>query len=142
MIRSVEPKDVNQIVKLEDLIFTDESPNDPSVTTITDCCENCRGFVYEDEEILGYILYTGCTDFYVNSLGVIEKARGRKIGEQLLRTLINFLDPCNLFLHVKTNNVAAIKLYEKLGFELLKTTPLRFKTIDGFLYRKKIIHDF
>lgn len=57
----------------------------------------------------------------LTKMGVLEKARGRKVGEALLRAAIararNIEGADTLFLLTNKKSAAAIHLYEKLGFE-------------------------
>ncbi len=60
----------------------------------------------------------GC--FELTKMGVLDSARGRKIGEALLTAAIaraRTLDANTLFLLTNTKSAAAIHLYEKLGWQ-------------------------
>ena len=57
--------------------------------------------------------------FELTKMGVLEKARGRKAGELLLETALARASAMNvetLYLLTNAKCVAAIRLYEKLGF--------------------------
>lgn len=57
--------------------------------------------------------------FELTKMGVLERARGRKAGELLLTTALaraSTMDVDSLYLLTNSKCVAAIKLYEKLGF--------------------------
>jgi len=58
--------------------------------------------------------------FELTKMGVLERARGRKAGELLLSAALErakSMEIDTLFLLTNAKCVAAIKLYEKLGFE-------------------------
>ena len=61
--------------------------------------------------------------FYISTLGVINEFRNRGIAQQLLERVMKLTegDPKIklIYLHVIDYNIAARKLYEKIGFELL-----------------------
>lgn len=63
---------------------------------------------------------TGPRQYELTKMGVLEKARGHKAGEILLKYVINYVRENDLGLcYLLTNSkcVAAIKLYERHGFD-------------------------
>ncbi len=65
------------------------------------------------------LLKTGERQFEVTKMGVLDKARGKKAGEFLLRAIIaraQALGCDRLYLLSNTKSAAAVHLYEKLGF--------------------------
>jgi N-acetylglutamate synthase-like GNAT family acetyltransferase len=63
---------------------------------------------------------TGPGQFELTKMGVLDSARGRKVGEALLHAMIaraGELGASNLYLLTSSKCVAAIHLYEKAGFE-------------------------
>ena len=66
--------------------------------------------------------------------------RGRGLGEEILKTLIDALKKCNvtseLWLNVRKSNTAAIKLYEKLGFKHIATDKGYYYDEDAIVMRK------
>jgi ribosomal protein S18 acetylase RimI-like enzyme len=79
---------------------------------------------------------TGEGEFELIKMGVLEKARGLKAGETLLRFVIQFArqspDIQLCFLLTNSNCQAAIHLYEKNGFEHSDEIKQRF----GHLYER------
>ena len=62
---------------------------------------------------------TGNGEFELTKMGVLEKARGLKVGEKLLQYVIQFVKDNNIpYCYLLTNKdcKAAIHLYEKNGF--------------------------
>lgn len=67
----------------------------------------------------GALLKTGEGKFELTKMGVLQKSRGMKVGEKLLRALIaeaHDRDAKLLYLLTNTDCAAAIHLYEKNGF--------------------------
>ena len=78
----------------------------------------------EDGRIIGYISAEIILDEgYIMNIAVIPGFRGRGVGKALVRHLIRHFENDLKFitLEVRTSNVAAISLYEKLGFEYVGT---------------------
>ncbi|MGA2233474.1 MAG: GNAT family N-acetyltransferase [Tepidisphaeraceae bacterium] len=75
----------------------------------------------------GFVGYRGPSHWgRVYALAVHGEARGRRIGDSLLRHLIEALrnrGTQHIFLEVRPDNHAAVKLYEKQGFAACQTLP-------------------
>jgi ribosomal protein S18 acetylase RimI-like enzyme len=56
-------------------------------------------------------------EYEVHTIGVDPAYQGQGIGRQLLRRLFDFAGDATIFLEVRTDNAAAIALYESEGFE-------------------------
>jgi [ribosomal protein S18]-alanine N-acetyltransferase len=59
--------------------------------------------------------------FYVGGIGVSPAFRKRGIGAQLMQTVMQ--QPQKIWLHVRARNQEAIRLYERLGLDHVKTLP-------------------
>ena len=78
-------------------------------------------------QLLGVCLFTmtysswrGCPGIYISDLYVLPHVRGQKIGERLLRgTVLEAQKRGAKFvkMEVENNNLAAMRFYERLGFE-------------------------
>jgi ribosomal-protein-alanine N-acetyltransferase len=85
-----------------------------------------RGFLVakEGKEILGYgICQKKGKQGVVFSIAVRKKHRGRGVGKEILKNLIEILknSGCKeIILHVKENNQKAISFYERFGFKIRK----------------------
>lgn len=91
----------------------------------------------EKNEIIGY-----CTFHYLYDrieilyIYVKEEERGRKIGESMLKYVIDYAkdQKCqNITLEVKKTNEIAINLYKKLGFKEVAIRKKYYDGIDGIL---------
>jgi [ribosomal protein S18]-alanine N-acetyltransferase len=62
----------------------------------------------------------------VYAIAVDPKARGRKVGQQLMQNMIGILETrgaYQIFLEVSADNPTALRLYEKLGFRECRALP-------------------
>ena len=79
---------------------------------------------YNNDKMIGLLNYSKINEAYnINKLYTIIK--GKNIGTQLMDTLVNHLIKDNdlntlLSIQVLTNNEDAKRLYERLGFRLIK----------------------
>ncbi len=67
-----------------------------------------------------YSTWRGCKGVYVSDLFVMDHARGRKIGERLLKQLSREalkIDAHYIRLEVDTQNIRGAVFYKRLGFE-------------------------
>ena len=55
-------------------------------------------------------------EYEIHTIGVDPALQGRGIGRELLTRLLEFADGGAVFLEVRTDNAAAIGLYEEAGF--------------------------
>ena len=77
-------------------------------------------------QIAGYLIaYAKLLDekpvSYVGGVGVHPNFRKRGVGAQLMQTVMQ-QEP-QIWLHVRARNQEAIRLYERLGFDRMKTLP-------------------
>ncbi|MEX2415245.1 MAG: ribosomal protein S18-alanine N-acetyltransferase [Paenibacillaceae bacterium] len=70
--------------------------------------------------IIGYAgMWTILDEAHITNIAVLERYRGRKLGERLLRELVVLAMSCGMLrmtLEVRTSNYTAQRLYEKFGF--------------------------
>lgn len=71
------------------------------------------------------------------SLAVSKNYQGQGIGKKLLEYILNNTDK-NISLEVNTNNLIAISLYQKLGFEINKQINNYYENGDA-AYKMTII---
>jgi ribosomal-protein-alanine N-acetyltransferase len=55
-------------------------------------------------------------EYEIHTVGVDADYQGHGIGRQLMTALLEYADSGTVFLEVRTDNVAAITLYESVGF--------------------------
>ncbi|AWB83422.1 ribosomal protein S18-alanine N-acetyltransferase [Corynebacterium liangguodongii] len=83
---------------------------------------------FEADELVGYagLAMLGPREdpeFEVHTIGVARSHQGRGIGRALMDQLVHAADLAGgpMFLEVRTDNAAAIALYESYGFSILAT---------------------
>lgn len=138
MIRRVNNKDADKITVLERLIFQEQVKPDPCEESIKKYCNSSHGWVYDDNEIKGYLLF--ClkkNSAYIVTIGVHPEYRGKGLATKLIHTCLNSIN-VPIYLHVQINNITALNLYLKLGFQIISTTIERFDDKDAYLCKYNI----
>jgi ribosomal-protein-alanine N-acetyltransferase len=120
-VRFLEEDDIPAILEIE----RDSFPAPWSESTFRREIENPNAFFFvaagEDETVLGYYdmwIYAG--EGHLLNICVARAYRRKGLGENLLRHAISLAKESGVpevFLEVRTSNDAAIRLYEKYGFE-------------------------
>ncbi|GAC1304527.1 MAG: GNAT family N-acetyltransferase [Mucilaginibacter sp.] len=90
--------------------------------------KNCRLVALDDNVVLGWVALTAITNQCVFagvaevSIYVAENARGRGIGKQLLRAVIDESEKNNFWTleaRIFPENVASVKIHEENGFRII-----------------------
>lgn len=96
----------------------------------------------EKDKIIGFLLYSLIYDrIEIEQLEVTTKERRKGIGDRLLNYLIEKYQNTNIkniTLEVKEDNIAAINLYKKYGFEKVSTREKYYDGINGLLMEKTL----
>ncbi len=88
---------------------------------------------YINNELVGTLVYEDIYNrFEIDYIVVDCKYRCKGIASNLLKYIIN-LDPDNITLEVREDNIAAINLYKKNGFEIVSKRKKYYGNIDGLL---------
>ena len=132
MIYTITEKSIHQLKDsklLSKKTVTDELKNNPFGKYL---------ILEEDSQIIGYIYYS---DIYeraeINQFEVQVINRNCGNGTKLLKNLIELVDK-NITLEVKKDNIVALKLYKKMGFEEKAIRKKYYNGIDGiFMERVK-----
>ena len=91
----------------------------------------------EDNEIIGYIYYSDIYDrAEINQIEINFIHRNCGKGSKLLEKMISVVDK-NITLEVKIDNIPAIKLYQKYGFEQVAIRKGYYNGVDGILMERK-----
>lgn len=119
-IRQMTEMDIEQVAAIENTIFS--VPWTVKGFADTLYMENVSFSVAEkDREILGYCgLYMALDEGEITNVAVKEEYRRQNIADKLLDETILLGEKKGLskiFLEVRSSNLAAIRLYEKHGFE-------------------------
>ena len=120
-IRKINFSDFTTISKLERDVFKDCW----SKKIIEDQINHVNAInllLIEKNQVLGYIFAQNYTDFVeIQRIGVSKKARRKRIGETLVKEIEIIAAQLNInkiLLEVRKDNLPAIKLYQKLQFEI------------------------
>lgn len=95
---------------------------------------------YFEEELIGFANYSIIYDrVEIEYIAVKEQYRNKKIGSKLLEYIIESCKNCiNITLEVNVNNIAAINLYKKCGFNIETIRKKYYQNDDGYLMMKKL----
>lgn len=140
MIRYAKTEDIKKIEQLGETLHNNFAKlfNIPSM--LED--ELAKVIVYEDDgEVIGFVIAT-CLYETTDILSIIvdNKYRRKKIASNLLDYLFSELNESVelVTLEVAVNNDAAIKLYEKFGFEIIHTRKKYYNDIDAYLMGRRL----
>ena len=125
-IRSMEKKDVDSVIEIEQLAYGNHHwPKDSFMGELSNELARYYSVLNEKDEL---IAYCGCwhilEEAHITNIAVNPKYRRKHIGELLLKTII---DDCYkdmvkfITLEVRVGNIPAINLYKKYGFKSLGT---------------------
>lgn len=145
-IRPVTPKDFDQLGRLEQEIFADQAWSKATLLADLEAIHTTYLVAFEGEQLIGYAgLASPAGSFQadINTIGVIEQARGRGLGSSLMQQLIDIARRSGaeqMFLDVRADNEVAIGLYQKFGFEHIDTRKgyYRPEGVDALVMRKPI----
>lgn len=101
--------------------------------------EFLKCLVYIENKIKGVLVYELIYDrIEIDYIIIDEKYRKQCIGSKLLEYLIKNNDVKNITLEVNENNIAAINLYSKYGFEVVAIRKNYYKSENALLMMKKL----
>lgn len=122
---------IKEIKNIEEVMFLLEEFKQNVGNTLNPYLK-VKGY-YIDNNIVGVIVYEDIYNrFEVDYIVVDSKYRRQGIGKKLLENLIN-LNPDNITLEVREDNIEAINLYKKMGFEIVSKREKYYGNIDGLL---------
>ena len=139
MVRYANVYDIPRINELGSLL----NDNFRMVNNINEMLEDkySKVLIYEEDDmVVGFITATDLKETCdILSLVVDPKYRNKMVATNLLDYLISELDE-NLkliTLEVASKNIAAIKLYEKFGFEVVNVRKNYYKDDDAYLMARE-----
>ena len=136
--------DADRCAELEAQLFPGDDPW-PAVAFIRELESRHNHYVAArvDGKLVGYagITRLGRTppfEYEVHTIGVDTAFQGRGIGRRLLDMLLEIADGGAVFLEVRTDNDAAIKLYQSVGFDVvgLRKRYYRVSGADAYTMRR------
>jgi ribosomal-protein-alanine N-acetyltransferase len=137
--------DADRCAELEAELFPGDDPW-PAVAFIRELESAHNHYVAarQDGELVGYAGVSRLGrkppyEYEVHTIGVDKRYQGQGIGRVLLDRLLDIADGGTVFLEVRTDNVAAISLYESVGFTAvgLRKRYYRVSGADAYTMRKE-----
>jgi len=136
--------DADRCAELEAQLFPGDDPW-PAVAFIRELESAHNDYVAArlDGELVGYAGVSRLGrkppfEYEVHTIGVDSRLQGKGIGRVLLDHLLAIADGGTVFLEVRTDNVAAIALYESVGFTVvgLRKRYYRVSGADAYTMRR------
>lgn len=119
--RMMNVEDIDQILEVERQSFTLPWSREAFLNELT-LNQYAVYIVIEDNgKIAGYCgSWVVIDESHITNIAILPEYRGRKLGEALLRKMIDIsisMGAKRMTLEVRVSNTVAINLYEKLGFQ-------------------------
>lgn len=137
MLRNIEPRDIKQIISLEQ----DTLSSTLGDATLNELIANplLGGVVMEeDNNILGYVSYSYDGDILeIYNLCINKNHQKKGLGYKLMNHIFDILKPKSSILEVSETNIPAINLYTKLGYKLIRRRKGYYNGIDALFLEKK-----
>ncbi|BDX34057.1 ribosomal-protein-alanine acetyltransferase [Mycobacterium antarcticum] len=136
--------DADRCAELESELFPGDDPW-PAVAFIRELESAHNHYVAArlDGEVVGYAGITRLGrkppyEYEVHTIGVDVRVQGRGVGRALLDNLLDIADGGTIFLEVRTDNAAAIGLYESVGFTVvgMRKRYYRVSGADAYMMRR------
>jgi ribosomal-protein-alanine acetyltransferase len=130
MIRIFTPSDMDRILEIEAQAFP-KSPYSRRLFTSLYRSNPTTFLVYEEEEILGYLVYS--PEGHIISIAVHPRHRRKGIGTQLVREVFRNATGEFIWVEVRETNTGAQAFYEKLAFLKKGVIPRYYWTEDAYI---------
>lgn len=134
MLRKIAKEDLNDIYRLGskyDIKFKDKY----NLESYIDSDIYLMHLAEECGKVVGFIICTAIkNNVEILLIYVDEDYRGRKIGENLLRSIEENAE--EIFLEVSKENTIAFHLYQKCGYDIIATREKYYNGIDALVMKK------
>ena len=130
MIRIFTPADMDRILEIEAQAFP-KSPYSRRIFMNLYRSNPTTFLVYEEGEILGYLVYT--PEGHIISIAIDPRHRRKGIGTQLVREVFRNSTGEFMWVEVRETNAGAQVFYEKLGFRKKGVIPRYYWTEDAYI---------
>lgn len=124
-LRKMKPEDLEQVMVIEKQNFPDPFPEEIFTTLMSSPQHWCHvGYTNDDpDKVLCYtLLQVNHGESHLMKLSVITQKQVQSIGTQMVKLILDMSDGNEKFnvmwLQVRESNTPALKLYEKLGFQV------------------------
>ncbi len=139
MIREASNQDVKQIIEVGETF----QANFSRIYNLKNLLKEpyFHILVYEEKkQIKGILIYTNLYEVVdILDIIVLKEYRKQKIATNLMDYLITSLNTFDkVYLEVSTDNLIAIKLYQKFGFKVIDTRKEYYDTTDAYVMERII----
>ncbi len=140
MIRYAQLKDIQRINELGETLHNNFTKLFRVNEIINE--EISKVLVYvDDDKVIGFLIAT-CLYETVDILSIVvdQEERQKKVASNLIDYLISEFDDNveTITLEVAVNNVPAINLYKKFGFEIVNIRKKYYNGIDAYLMGRRL----
>ncbi len=120
-IRRMREDDINTVARLEREIFSDPWSGDSFYHEVANTKFSYPCVLTQDSIILGYaVVWYFAGELHIGNLAIAPQWQKHGYGKQLLEHIIKRFSRAEVaYLEVRKSNTAAIRLYEKFGFNSL-----------------------
>jgi ribosomal-protein-alanine N-acetyltransferase len=138
-IRLMREDDIEQIALLEDRLFVDPWPKQNFSDELKNGKKSFSYVIESERQIIAYLVaWCYADEIHIGNIAVVPAYRRRGLARKLLDYIVKVCDGCNeLFLEVRESNLAAIALYDKIGFKVLGVRRSYYKDGENALVMKK-----
>jgi len=139
VIRLATVKDIDQLMEIENTCFSHPYSVESFLSDIEG--DKVKIFVEEDKGVLiAFIsVYVFLDESNLQQIAVLEKYRKKGIASNLINYAIQYLIENGVkrfYLEVNENNLIAIKVYEKLGFQKVITRKNYYGNQSAIVYER------
>lgn len=118
--RSMETKDIDEIVHIENECFTTPWSRESFINELTQNKVATYTVLEDDDGVFGYCgVWIIVDEAHITNIALLPKYRGKKLGEALLKKVMDISrekGAKTMTLEVRVTNEIAQSLYRKLGF--------------------------
>lgn len=135
MIRKATPEDIN-IINILGSKFKD---NFSTTYDINNYLENDNYIILLNEDIVinaFMIIYKNIDYYELEAIYVSDDSRNKGIASSILNHFFNKFKPNEILLEVAVNNISALNLYKKFGFEIINVRKKYYNGIDAYVMKK------
>ncbi|MCQ4609619.1 ribosomal protein S18-alanine N-acetyltransferase [Corynebacterium sp. CCUG 61414] len=129
-IRELTPSDADAVAALEAVLFAGETPWSREVL-LTQFAQPYTFYIGAFDDKGALLGYAGLAmlgprndpEFEIHTIGVAPEVQRRGVGRELMDQLVHTADLLDgpMFLEVRTDNSAALGMYERYGFSVVGT---------------------
>ncbi len=138
-------KIITQVAFIERQVQPNNFWTEQAISNLLKFNYNYLLLAYFGSKVVGYCLYQVMFETAeILRIGTLPQQQRQGIGTQLLIFLVaelqqNHLETNSLLLEVRADNLPAIKLYQKQGFQQIDCRKNYYQDVDGLIMQKQLI---